>query len=365
MRRGSFTIGLLAVGIVAAITAVLVASEPRKTRNIGPVTQQTSVERGSVKTARRTPRKSGPIVATAAAEATDPRFVARPRTLVTPIPPLKRLGSSVAGVPTGTTVYRNDIDPANQVYTPGADQFMADDLQLAGGTAGGGCDLVYYEIAVFGFNESEQPDETVDIQTVLLDGDPCDPGTSPIAGTEGAFTVANDGSGFTLAVDLAGAAIPVPGSIWLQVTFSRDDVGWIITERAEVGSTADIWAEDNADPPPESVGCFSFFFGNEPGAPHAGFWAVINCELPGDPPGACCDGSSCSEQTEVDCTNANGSWRGAFTECDPNPCLNGACCTDNGFRTCSETSEATCFEGLFRPNATCDLDPCGSTHIRR
>ncbi|MCH7838831.1 MAG: hypothetical protein IID38_01150, partial [Planctomycetes bacterium] len=141
MRRGSFTIGLLAVGIVAAITTVLAASESRKARNIGPVTQQASVERGSAKTPHRTSRKAGPTVtasaATAGAEATKPRMVASPRTLVTPISSLKRLGSGVAGVPPGTTVYRNEIDPAIDVYTHGANQIMADELQLAGGTAGG------------------------------------------------------------------------------------------------------------------------------------------------------------------------------------------------------------------------------------
>ncbi|MCH7885948.1 MAG: hypothetical protein IIC01_11975, partial [Planctomycetes bacterium] len=126
-------------------------------------------------------------------------MIASPRTLVTPISSLKRLGSGVAGVPPGTTVYRNEIDPAIDVYTPGANQLMADDLQLAGGTAGGGCDLVYYEIGVFGFGDPKGTD-TVDIQTVLLDGNPCDAGSSVIAGTEGEFLGVANNDAFVLSV---------------------------------------------------------------------------------------------------------------------------------------------------------------------
>ncbi len=366
MRRGPLIVCTLGIGVLVT-AAALDASPPRVTGSNRPVAVQAPVTRNPAKAANRAIRKAPPVAAVTAA-AMEPRIAARPRTLVRPAPVLNRSGGA-AGVAPGTTVYKNEIAGPSQVYTPGTGQPIADDLQIAGGT---GCDLVFYEISVFGFNASGQDRETVDIQTVLFDGDPCEAGASAIAGTEGQFTVPNDGSGWSLPVQPT-APIPIPDSVWLQVTFSRDDVGWLIAEQAEIGATSDFWSEDDdkntcdeVDPNCEPdytctsgvcQACSLFFFN---GDPYAGFSATLNCNLTTEPNGACCNGSSCTEVTEADCI---GAWQGAFSTCDPNPCLTGACCTGSGFQTCAETSEATCFEGLFRPGSTCDLDPCGPTHL--
>lgn len=75
------------------------------------------------------------------------------------------------------------------------------------------------------------------------------------------------------------------------------------------------------------------------------------------PTGACCasDGS-CSVLTEADCARANGSWRGAGGDCDPNPCL-GACCFSDG--SCQLTSEPDCHGGSWSGSGSvCDPNPC-------
>ena len=51
----------------------------------------------------------------------------------------------IAGTIPGTNVYSNEIDGAGTFYAPGAGDRMADDLILAGG----GCDIVYYNLGVF------------------------------------------------------------------------------------------------------------------------------------------------------------------------------------------------------------------------
>jgi hypothetical protein len=81
-------------------------------------------------------------------------------------------------------------------------------------------------------------------------------------------------------------------------------------------------------------------------------WGVV-AALPN---GACChaDGS-CSLETELDCT---GSWLGAGTSCDPNPCLApvGACCYPDG--GCLELPEGSC-GGVWQGAATdCNPNPC-------
>ncbi len=54
-----------------------------------------------------------------------------------------------------------------------------------------------------------------------------------------------------------------------------------------------------------------------------GFW-FDDIFAGGDPTGACCDGG-CSENTEGDCIANGGTWQGAGTTCDPNPCTTGPC----------------------------------------
>ena len=252
---------------------------------------------------------------------------------------------SVAGVP-GTGVYRNEISPVTHFHPPGAGRRMAEDIEIASGS----CDVVYYALAVYGAGTSGP---AFNVQVALWDGDPCEPGSSMFPGTDAERLVANDGAVHTLEVSL-GAAVRVPDVVWLAATFSTSDSGWIVAEEAEIGYTRDLLSR-NDPPPPLGDGCALHRLS---GALYAGFWADVSCELPYDPPGACCDGTTCAEVTNTECTS--GVWLGEFTTCDPNPCQPGACCTDSDYATCTDTTEAQCLTmaGLFHVGGVCAAEPC-------
>lgn len=279
---------------------------------------------------------------------------------------------SVAGPPPGVTVYRNEINLEGPFFffTPNdRDTFMvrtmADDLELAQGD----CDrLAWYQIAVLGDGISGLP--TFNVHVELRTGNTCDRSATLIPGTEMDFTgLPNDGTTVSLlSMPIAlDPAVFVPGSVWLWMTVTNatggyiDDVGWILAERAEVGLTEDKFSVGSTGARP--IDC-EFFFPQTPNQPaiYAGFWAVLNCDLGGDPEGACCNGVTCTQLSEVDCGIAGGIWQGAFTPCAPSPCLNGACCTGDDFATCSETTEAGCSapDRLFHPLGTCDQSLCKS-----
>ncbi len=253
---------------------------------------------------------------------------------------------SVAGVP-GTVVYRNEISPITHYHPPVANRRMAEDLELASGS----CDVVSYTLAVYGEGTSGP---TFDVQVALWDGDPCEPGSSMIPGTdEELINVPNDRTVRLLDIPL-GTAVQVPGVVWLAATFSTSDSGWIVAEESEIGYTRDLFSR-NDPPSPYGEGCTQFRLSTEL---YAGFWAKVSCELPFGPPGACCDAATCAEVTEADCTS--GVWLGAFTTCDPNPCQPGACCTGEDYTTCADTTEAQCaaMAGLFHAATTCAAEPC-------
>jgi len=253
---------------------------------------------------------------------------------------------SIAAEPPGTTVYSNEIDPYTTFYKPGPNQRMADDLALG---SGGPCDLVFYDLLVWSQGLSSP---YFDVSTVLWDGDPCAPASSVIAGTEAEFLDVPALAATVLELTL-DTPVTIPGSVWLAATFSTDDSGWIFAEEAEIGFTGNFWSEN--DP---VDGCVIFSVTG--GEPHGGFWTNINCTSIVDPPGACCNDAACVEEAEVDCVGSGGIWQGAFTTCDPNPCLTGACCTGEDFTTCSESTEAECASGseIFRAGAVCTENPC-------
>ncbi len=254
----------------------------------------------------------------------------------------------VAGTPPGTQVYRNDTNGSLIVYRPGAGQRMADDITLASG----GCTATFYSLRVAGLNTTG----TFDVHTALWNGDPCEPTSAIIAETEADFLgVPNNQNAFDLEVTL-DPTIPVPATVWLSATFSTDDSGWIRAGKAEVGSTTNVWSENNVGDP--GTGCDLFQF-NANGVPWAGFWASLNCSLPGDPIGACCEDVTCTQTTQADCTV--GVWQGAFTTCQPNVCLSGACCTGGNFAICADATEDQCVGGLFHAGSTCAEDACGPT----
>ena len=78
--------------------------------------------------------------------------------------------------------------------------------------------------------------------------------------------------------------------------------------------------------------------------------------------GACCDGVSCSLETEADCMLLGGTFEGVCTECTPNPCgPTGACCDTNTFDCDDDLTTEECtalFPGrTFTAGMTC-LDVC-------
>lgn len=259
---------------------------------------------------------------------------------------------SVAGAPPGTQVYRNVIAGDLIIYRPGAGQRMADDMTLASGA----CAVSYYSLRVAGLNQGGG--STFDVQTALWNGDPCLGTSSVIPGTQQTFTgILNNQSIFDLEAFI-DPPVAATDTVWLAATFSSIDGGWVRAGQAEVGSTTNVWSENHIQVPPDNVptGCGLFNFSST-GTPWAGFWAQINCDLPGSPTGACCNGVTCTLSTEANCTT--GVWQGAFTSCVPNVCLSGACCTGGTFASCTDTTQDQCAGGLFHPGGLCSQNACG------
>lgn len=266
---------------------------------------------------------------------------------------LKRVGNLtvVAGTtsPPGFTVYDN-TSAAAPIYQPGANERVADDITLGGSV--GACDLSYFSVTVAADQGSRAFDATVE----FWDGDPCDPASAPIPGTQETFVGLTPEPlgpvpGFTvwLLEVTPAAAVTLPESSWLAVTMTSDEAGWPVGGRAEVGATADAFSQTN--PSPDVPCSSSLFFG---GDPFAGFLTRVNCDLPTAPLGACCTGTSCAQTTEADCL---GFYQGSFSSCSPDPCTPGTCCSGSGFDTCADTSAADCDGGFFTPNAVC-ADGC-------
>jgi spore coat protein A len=61
--------------------------------------------------------------------------------------------------------------------------------------------------------------------------------------------------------------------------------------------------------------------------------------------GACCQGATCSIETQTDCGTLDGVYQGDGTSCSPSPCTQafGACCASDG--TCGEESQTSCEGG--------------------
>lgn len=294
--------------------------------------------------------------------------------------PLSTSGG-VAGAPVGSTrVYGNEINPVGFIYNPGANnpglppQRVADDLTLANGA----CNAVYYNIGVYGSGPVGTP---FNVHTELWTGNPCTAGSTVITGTATDFEVIIPSESQRASVQefTLPAPTPVPATVWLAVTFSGTaaaNANWIIAGQAEVGTTANFFSEDD-----DRISCqttqnctsggFSGWscqngfcqlctlFNFPGGTPWAGFWANVHCETITPPNGACCNGTTCTQTTQANCT-APGVWQGAFTTCQPNACLTGACCTDADFEVCADTNEPGCPTGLFRPGATCAANACGT-----
>jgi hypothetical protein len=189
--------------------------------------------------------------------------------------------------PPGTPVYSNEVDPITSAYDPGPNQRLADDLTLAGGA----CNSVYYNLAVYGFGTAG----TYNVHTELWTGNPCTAGSVLIAGTDADFlSIANDQNPYLLEATI-DPALAIPATVWMAVTFSGTaaaDAAWILAGTSEIGSSANSFSEDddanncqtNLQCPTgylcqggicQLCGLFNFLGGS----PYAGFWANINCAI--------------------------------------------------------------------------------------
>lgn len=76
--------------------------------------------------------------------------------------------------------------------------------------------------------------------------------------------------------------------------------------------------------------------------------------------GACCAGTSCTQENEVDCDAAGSVFLGIGVSCSPNPCLDpdpiGACCFNDG--ACADIIEAACIGGTWFYGSLCEDSPC-------
>ncbi len=274
---------------------------------------------------------------------------------------LRRLNGSgvVAGgpPPPGTPVYLNESG-APQAYVPGTGHRLADDATLAGGA----CDAAYFSVGAYNFAAAQG---TYTATVELWNGDPCDPGSAPIADTLVTFTdipvFHPDNSRASLLEATVDPTLPIPATVWIAVTFSGQraaDAAWLVAGQAETGLTANYFSENDPTPNPDDCGLFIF----QGGSPWAGFWAQINCDIPVPPPGACCNDTTCTQTTQAACT-APGVWQGAFSTCVPNSCITGGCCTGTDFETCNDTHEGGCPDGLFHPGVSCAANACGPNFL--
>lgn len=223
--------------------------------------------------------------------------------------------------------YRNVIANPTTFYPPGANHEMADDLTLAGTARG----MTYYDLAVAGSGAAPYN------VTAALYTDCPGLGGTLIAGTLQTWTgVPADGYIYTLSADFSASPIRLPDSVWMVVSFSTADAGWVVAGPAEVGATDDIYAEK--DPP---WAC-DYWFGGPPNE-YAGFWANIQCvEIPAAQ-GACCHtDESCTYGTVPACTSTGGLFMGEDVACGSVDCSNitvGACCDTTTWSCTLATAE--------------------------
>ncbi|MFH1110901.1 MAG: hypothetical protein V1790_17135 [Planctomycetota bacterium] len=256
-----------------------------------------------------------------------------------------------AGAPPGSTrVFGNEITPVVNCYTPGANQRMADDLRLADGA----CNAVYYNLGVYG---SGPANSTFDVHTELWNGDPCMPGSTPIAGSASDFNSLPNQEAYLLEVTIVPAT-PIPATAWLAATFSTANAGWLLAGQAEVGSTQDFFSENDTDANPDVCALFHFA-GLFP--PWAGFWANVYCDLSVTPAGSCCDGTTgqCVDGLlPEECVGEQRDWLHGVSCVDRDPgCRQhtGACCDLVAGVCADDVLESACMasQESWTKGATC------------
>ncbi|MHC4500993.1 MAG: GEVED domain-containing protein, partial [Planctomycetota bacterium] len=161
-----------------------------------------------------------------------------------------------------TLVYENwDANGWGGYYPPYEGYTVADDISLAGT----GRILDHYNFSVAAQVGTAPYTVTSELYTEVID--PCTgqpiPG-APIAGTFCNHNVAVDG--YVVLDCSPGSGAILPDNLWLVLTFDTDYAGWYFGEAAELGSTDDVFAED------DGTGWRLYWFS---GDPYAGFEANI------------------------------------------------------------------------------------------
>ncbi|HVP13176.1 MAG TPA: hypothetical protein VMV94_18515 [Phycisphaerae bacterium] len=167
-------------------------------------------------------------------------------------------------------VYRNSQDPVQSYFAPGAGEILSDDMCLA---VAEGCTMDSYSLLVYAYSG-----ELFDVYVDLWADDPCADTPSLIEGTAAVFLdLPPSAETPHLLTATFDPPIHIPGTLYMRARFSTDQVGWIIANRAETGSTLDqFWLEE-----PQQDRC-AYYWWCCGGDPYAGFWASITCGILAD-----------------------------------------------------------------------------------
>lgn len=189
-------------------------------------------------------------------------------------------------VPLGVLGYNNET-PCGTFVKMAQDLYTADDLEIDLDPSTPGCQTGTCTVGSYSVTVVANTGGPFDITTELYTDNPCGGGV-PIPNTIGNFSgIPDGGTPYCRTVDLSSATPPViiSSRVYVLVTFSTNDAGWVI-------------AEDTNDPANE-IGCTNATFAYEgqgcqesvtvldlDGNPvHAGFKASIvcaDCEIPSD-----------------------------------------------------------------------------------
>jgi hypothetical protein len=194
-------------------------------------------------------------------------------------------------------------------------------------------------------------------------------------------------SGTSMATPMVAATAAM---VWSQnASLSADQVWAVIRDSAEnidssnpgysgrlgsgrINVAAAVAAAGNGNPDPTGACCIGTSCSNETQADCAAFGGTYygddsNCsavDCNPDPTGACCIGTSCSNETQADCAAFGGTYYGDDSscldvDCDPDP--TGACCLGT---SCSTETQADCIDlgGTYQgDDVSCGDVSCGDT----
>jgi hypothetical protein len=220
----------------------------------------------------------------------------------------------------------------------------------------------YYNLGIYNFsNQAGQ----LAVHTELWSDNPCSIGAQPIAGSGEDFVLEHDGTPAANLLEIPlGSTVDVPATVWLAVTFTgglASEGAWILAGQAEIGSTQNLFVENNTGSP---GGCLTYGFAG--GNPYSGFWANVVCrESIPDPVGACCEelsGACIDEVLEADCLGPTERWSVAQT-CAEVACsaATGACCNGDPFDGCRDAqtiAQCCCMGCEWTRSADCTQVEC-------